>query len=272
MDTQVGQGAARLLLHTSVVDVLLHCSDNHSVPADLADGNLVLVVMREVRASEAGKVLDARLLRPGPHGVEDHLDGAGAEDDPTVLLLHGEVPQGTDAEGLDAWVLLVQAQAGEDGLHALGPGDLAAVLVVQCEVRNGRAALLPHLGVADVVLHAQDNEGDAPLHADGLATGRELRDVGKGAAALALDARIGLEGAERLADDGDPAALAHRLLHPLQAAQNGEQLAATLLDPGVLGEGAHGCDDEVQKFPADGQAVVRQLRVAQGHESPEAVE
>mmetsp|Transcript_101137 Transcript_101137/g.294497 ORF Transcript_101137/g.294497 Transcript_101137/m.294497 type:complete len:684 (-) Transcript_101137:395-2446(-) len=122
-----------------------------------------------------------------------------------------------------------------------------------------------------MVLHAQDNEGDATLKADGLTAREELCNVCQGTAAFALDAGVRLEALQSRADNGEATLFLDELLQRLQPPDNRQQLATTLLDPGVLRKALHGVDDQVQQVSTEAQGVIGRLRVAQRDECLEAI-
>mmetsp|Transcript_56115 Transcript_56115/g.151342 ORF Transcript_56115/g.151342 Transcript_56115/m.151342 type:complete len:245 (-) Transcript_56115:300-1034(-) len=228
--------------------------------------------MREVRASQASEVLNARIVGPRLHSVDNHLDGARLEYDGAIFLLHGQVPQRAEAVGLDAGMVQVLLQARDAGLHAVGPGHLHPVVLVQGQVGDGGAALLPHFGVLHVVPHPVDHQRNAALAAYRHAGGLPLRHVREGAAALPLDARLRLVPLQRLADHGNAPSRDDGLLQELQPREDGHHLAARLLDADVVHQGAHRRDNQLQEVAAHVLDVVwRDRAVAQRDEGLEAI-
>lgn len=108
MVAEIGQRAAGLLLHTSVLAMRLHGCDDHSQPALLCNGRLVRVIVRKVGKRQASEVLHACLIWPSVHRVDHHVDGARVKDDSAVVLLDSEIPKRTKAVRLDARVLSVR--------------------------------------------------------------------------------------------------------------------------------------------------------------------
>eukprot|EP00438_Fugacium_kawagutii_P010355 Skav231985 [mRNA] locus=scaffold719:209423:211346:+ [translate_table: standard] len=83
-----------------------------------------------------------------------------------------------------------------------------------------------------MVFHAQDNQLNASFSPNRFARDLELAQIGKGTAALALDASVSLKGLQGQADQANGSFGDDRLLHVFQSPKNGKYFAARLLDTG----------------------------------------